>query len=578
MERRLAAILAADVVGYTRLMGADETATLRRLTDLRSGIINPLIDEHHGRVVKLMGDGWLVEFASVVDAVACAVAWQVAVADDQADHLALDRFAFRIGVNVGDVMVEGDDIHGNGVNVAARLEAIADPGGIAISSDAYRQVHGNIDAPFEDIGKQSLKNVAHPVRVYRLVTDNSPAPRGAPLLDKPSIAVMPFDNLSGDADQAFFADGMTEDIITDLSRMPWFFVIARNTAFTYTGLSRDVKQVAAELGVRYVLEGSVRRSANRLRITAQLIDDASGQHVWAERYDREIVDIFDIQDEVTQAIVGAIEPQFLSVEDKRARRKDPAQLDAWECLMRGRAHIWKLSREDGAVARDLFQRAVRLDPNGEFGAGDLALVYFLEAYYGWSDDRPASLALLLQAATAAVASDDTDPWALTLLSWAHIVTHSFDDVLPPIQRAIDLSPSFAPAIGVRGSVLALLGRPEDAIADIAHAKRLSPRDGMLAFWQMGLFWAYHSLARYPEAEATAREAIRSAPDNPTFRRQLAAALSLQGRPDEAAEAIRAYRRLEPNHTTADAAMVPSSDPETIDRFVAGLRAAGLPDP
>jgi adenylate cyclase len=383
--------------------------------------------------------------------------------------------------------------------------------------------------------------------------------------------------MSDDPDQEFFADGMSEDIITALSRMPWFFVIARNSTFAYKGRSIDVKQVAAELGVKYLLEGSVRRAANRLRVNAQLIDATTGNHVWAQRYDRELEDIFAVQDELTDAIVGAIAPEFLSSEARRAKQKAPSQLDAWECVMRGRAHLWKLGRDDAAQARELFERAISLVPSGEFGTSDLALVHFLEAYYRWSDSPAQSLKLMIEVAERAVAIDGSDPWALTILSWAHIVSHHWDEVLPTVEKAIEVSPSFAPAIGIKGAELALLGKPEQSIEKISEAIRLSPRDGMMVFWLMGLFWAYQALERYDDAVATAKQAIRLAPQNPTFRRQLASALAWLGRIEEARSAVEDYLALEPTHTIKDAGKVPSNVPEHIARFVEGLRMAGLPE-
>jgi TolB-like protein/tetratricopeptide (TPR) repeat protein len=389
--------------------------------------------------------------------------------------------------------------------------------------------------------------------------------------------VLPFDNMSNDPDQDFFADGMAEDIITELSRMPWFFVIARNSSFTYKGQAVDVRNVASELGVRYVVEGSVRKSGNRLRITAQLVDATTGNHVWAERYDREITDIFDVQDEVTQAIVGAVAPEFLATEAKRTRNKDAMQLDAWECVMRGRAHLWKLGREDAAEARRLFERAIELRPSGELGTSDLALVHFMDSNYGWSESRETSFRMMMEAAEAAVAADNGDPLALTILAWANVNARRWEEVLPPVDRAIDLSPNFAPAIGIRGALLAVLGEPEAAIEEINKAIRLSPRDGFMTFWLMGLIWANHALARYEEAASVARQAIRLGPNNPSFRRQLTSALALHGRLDDAREALAEYLRLVPDHTIADVRKIPCKEPEHMERFLDGLRRAGLPE-
>jgi adenylate cyclase len=583
-QRRLAAILAADVVGYSKHMQTDEVGTLARLKLLRRELIDPQIEAHGGRIVKLMGDGMLIEFPSLVDAAECAVAVQQGVAGANASQTEAHRLAFRVGLNLGDVIIDGDDIHGDGVNVAARLEGLAETGGICISDDAYRQVRGKIEAEFVDGGAQPVKNIAEPVRVWHWApgqtdTPSAEAAAAEPLAlpDKPSIAVLPFDNMSGDPDQEFFADGMAEDIITALSRMPWFFVIARNSSFTYKGQAVDVKDVAADLGVQYVLEGSVRRGGDRLRITAQLIDALSGNHVWAERYDRQIADIFDVQDEVTQAIVGAIAPEFLAVEAKRARRKDAGKLDAWECVMRGRAHLWKFGREDAAEARKLFERAIELAPSGEFGASDLALVHFLESYYRWSDSPAQSFEAMIASAEQAVAADDHDPWALTILAWAKIFARRWEEARTSIDRAVALSPNFAPAVGFKGGILALLGEIEESLTWFDEARRLSPRDTIMGTWMMGEFWAHYALESYEHALRIADAALRLAPGNPTYRRQRAAALAMLGRDDEARSAMADYLTLEPNHTLADVGRLPSKNTEYLARFIEGLRRAGLPE-
>lgn len=396
------------------------------------------------------------------------------------------------------------------------------------------------------------------------------------LIDKPSIAVLRFMNIGHDTGCDSFADGMAEDIITALSRMPWFAVIARNSSFTFNARTIDVKQVSDELGVRYVLSGSVRKAGRRLRVGAQLIDAATGAHVWADRYDRDVVDIFDVQDEVTQAIVAAVVPQFLSTEARRAKGKDPAELNAWECVMRGRAHLWKLGRSDAAIARTLFERAIALSPSGELGISDLAVAHFLEAHYGWSNSPAASQRLMLETAKRAVAVNDTDPLALTILGWANLVAHNWDEALPPVDRALQLSPGFAPAIGIRGTILALLGQSVEAIESLNQAVRLSPLDSFMPFWLMGLVWANQSLGRYEQAIDAARRAIRLVPDNPTFRRQLASAYARLGCLDDARRALKDYLWLEPTHTIADASKVSTMIPQHRERFLDALRTAGLP--
>jgi adenylate cyclase len=398
VQRRLAAIMAADAVGYSRMMGRDEAGTLARLKSLRSEFLHPKVAEYGGRIVKTTGDGTLIEFPSAVDAVSNAVDVQRGMAVRNASLPEEQRIQIRIGINVGDIIVDHEDIHGDGVNVAARLESIAEPGGICVSSIVNESVGNRIDVAFVDGGEVRVKNIDRPIRVWTWRPDADPSsvqpgPKtAAPALpDKPSLAVLPFTNMSGDPEQEYFADGIAEDIITELSRLPWFFVIARNSSFSFKGKAVDVKKIGAELGVAYILEGSVRKAGNRLRINAQLIEAATGNHVWAARYDREIADIFEIQDEINQAIIGAVAPEFVSAELRRTRQKDPADLSAWECVMRGRSHVWKFGREDSLIARRLFEQAMTLSPKSGLGASDLALVYFLDAFYGWGQSREQSL-------------------------------------------------------------------------------------------------------------------------------------------------------------------------------------------
>ncbi len=414
-------------------------------------------------------------------------------------------------------------------------------------------------------------------RDYARTSVSKGSARTVSFTDKPSIAVLRFTNIGHDTGCDSFADGMAEDIITALSRMPWFCVTARNSSFTFNATTIDVKQVSDDLGVRYVLSGSVRKAGRRLRVGAQLIDAATGNHVWADRYDRDVVDIFDVQDDVTQAIVASVVPQFLSTEAIRAKRKDPAELSAWECVMRGRAHLWKLGRTDAAIARDLFERAIALSPSGELGISDLAVAHFLEAHYGWSDSSLESQRLMLDTARRAVAVNGSDPLALTILGWANLVAHNWDEALPPVDLALQFSPGFAPGIGIRGTILALLGKSVEAIESLNHAVRLSPLDSFMPFWLMGLVWANQSLGRYEEAIGAAQRAIRLVPDNPTFRRQLASAYARQGCLDEARRALQDYRWLEPDHTIADASKVSTMIPGHRERFLEALRKAGLPD-
>ena len=386
VERRLAAILAADVAGYSRLMGQDEAGTLSRLRTHRRELIDPRIAEHKGRIVKTTGDGILIEFPSVVGAVTCAVAVQEGMAERNAAIAVEQRIEFRVGINLGDVIVEDGDIHGDGVNVAARLEALAEPGSICLSAVVHDQVRDKLDLAFDDLGDQALKNIARPMRVYRVRTGTQvPASLGLrtavmqssalALPDKPSVAVLPFANMTSDPEQEFLADGIAEDVITALSRYPSLFVIARNSSFTYRGRAVDVKQVGAELGVRYVLEGSLRKSGNRVRVSAQLVEAETGKHVWAERYDRDLADIFAVQDEIAEAVTIAIAPAIAEAERQRAMRKSPGSLDAWAAYQRGLWHLSKTSAEDNALAETFFQRTIDLDAN--FGGGYCGLAAVL---------------------------------------------------------------------------------------------------------------------------------------------------------------------------------------------------------
>ena len=578
MQRRLSAILAADMVGYSRLMGADEEGTLGRQKIHRSELIDPQIETCNGRIFKTMGDGLLVEFASVVDAANCALAIQTAMTDREQKMPEDVRIRYRIGINLGDVIIDGDDIIGDGVNIAARLEALADPGGICMSAWSHQLIDSKLRNSFRSLGPQRLKNIEQPIDVCKW---SSELPADAPIepdtSDKPSIAILPFDNMSGDPEQDFFADGMAEDLITELSRMPWFYVIARNSSFTYKGRAVDIKQAGRDLGAAYVLEGSVRKSGNRLRITAQLIDTGSGAHVWAERYDRELADIFEVQDEITQAIIAAVTPEFVSSEVRKTRRKDSSQLNAWECVMRGRAHIWKMSRNDGQEARRLFEKAIELAPDSGLGVADLALVLLYEAFYGWSSDRQQSFTAMLATAQSAAEADENDPIALTILSVAQLFSRDFDGAMETVERALAISPQFAAAVGVRGSIFACADEPDLAISAVRQAVRLSPQDGFLAFWYMTLWWAYHSLQDYEEAAALARRACRIAPANPSIRRQLAVSLRMLGDEEAAQNAIKEYLRLMPGATVSDARPIPSKSVEHLERFLTALRELGLPE-
>ncbi len=503
MERRLAAILVADIVGYTRLMGTDEAGTLRRLTELRQEILEPLIAEHHGRIVKLTGDGLLVEFASVVDTVACALVWQESVAQHEAGGDADSRLQFRIGINLGDVIVEGEDIFGDGVNIAARLEGVAEPGGICLSADVYRQVRGKIETAFEDIGQKDLKNVTEAVRVYRIAANQSGVPATSPendtlaLPDKPSIAVLPFTNMSGEADQEYFADGITEDIITTLSKIPGLLVVARNSTYVYKGRSVDVKQVGAEQGVHFVLEGSTRMSGDRIRITAQLIDAATGHHLWADRYDRKVDDLFALQDEISIRIVTELQIELLEGEMARLSGSGTNEIEAWREQVRAVACTHVVTKESYNQARRYAERATEIDPDYASPLATLGWVHWLEGRLGWVDPRNVSITKAQEYAERALELDPQNPEAHGVLGVVHMIEGRHDDSIARLVTGLDLSPSHANLTAYLSVTRTWNGESELGINLAEKAMRLSP---IYPAWYSGAHgFALRRAGRYAEA-------------------------------------------------------------------------------
>ncbi|MFP6748984.1 MAG: adenylate/guanylate cyclase domain-containing protein, partial [Alphaproteobacteria bacterium] len=488
MERRLAAILAADVVGYSRLIGADETGTLAALRAHLGEVVEPALERHRGRIVKLMGDGLLAEFASVVDAVAAAVEIQEITLARPADPSGGPRMALRIGVNMGDIAVEDGDLFGDGVNIAARLQEIADPGGVVVSDDAYRQLSGRLDVPFEDGGEKALKNIAQPVRIWqwppsKFSIDPPPVNPAAGLTDKPSIAVLPFDNLSGDREQEFFADGIAEDVITALSRIRQFHVVARNTTFTFKGKSVDIQAVAKDLGVRYVLEGSVRKAGKRVRITAQLIDGGTGNHLWAERYDRELEDVFEVQDDIVRTVIGAMGPELDRAEQERAIFRPPGNLDAWELHYRGMAQLYKRTVEGNVEARRMFAEAVDRDPNFAAPHAGMSRTYATDHIFGISDSDQS---LAVHHGKRAVELDDRDAFthlALGLAYW--LVAKEFDAAIIELEEARRINPSDAQVQHAIGRTMIASGRAGEALPYLQEAVRLSPADMMFGIFCAG---------------------------------------------------------------------------------------------
>jgi len=577
VERRLAAILAADVAGYSRLIGSDEEDTLARLKAHRRELIDPKIGEHRGRIVKTTGDGILIEFPSVVEAVSCAVAVQQAMAERNAGTSQDRRIAFRIGVNLGDIIVEDGDIHGDGVNIAARLEGIAEPGGVCISEDAFRQVRGKVEAEFDDLGEKSLKNIASPLRVYRVRPASAADPPAITLAlpDKPSLAVLPFQNLSGDPEQDYFADGMVEEIITALSRVRWLLVIARNSSFTYKGRAVDVKQVGRELGVRYVLEGSVRKSANRVRITAQLIEAETGTHVWAERYDRSLDDIFALQDEIALSAVGAIEPTLRDAEIERVKRKRPDNLGAYDLVLRALPHAYAAMPEDARIARPLLEHALALEPDYGLAHGYLALCYEIVFARGGHDPEIAAAAV--RHARAAIAHGRDDATALALGGFTiALVEHDRPAAIEAFETALALSPSCSIACILGSVAMGWSGEAERALEWGERALRLSPFDRLSYSAYQALALGHFMNRRYEEAANAARRAAQGNPGFSIMHMLLAASLAAQGRVAEANAAAARVLALQPNfaierHCAGFAVPAVLAVP-----LVEACRAAGLP--
>jgi TolB-like protein/tetratricopeptide (TPR) repeat protein len=581
VQRRLAAILAADAVGYSRLIGADEEGTLAALKAHRLELIDPKVERHHGRIVKTTGDGALIEFASVVDAVRCAIDVQRGMAERNTGVPSDERIEFRIGINVGDIVIDGDDILGDGVNIAARLEGLAEPGGVLVSRAVRDQVRDRLDLVLEDLGEHELKNIARPVRVYRVrasVESKAAPARGEtlPLPDKPSIAILPFANMSGDPEQEHFADGIAEDIITGLSRLRWLFVIARNSSFTYKGRNVDVRQVGRELGVRYVLEGSVRKGGNRIRITAQVVEAETGNHLWAERYDRALGDVFAIQDEITKSVIGCIEPELYTAEHDRLKRKPPQNLDAWESFVRGMFLYSQHSDAGTKEALGMLDRAVELDHGYAKAHGLRAVCLAWRAIQGW-EDRDTAFAEVAEGANRAVACDPQEPWAYIAHGFVAVSKRHNPEAVGAFTRAIDASPNFAYAHGLLGSQHALGGRPDQAVECIDRGVRLSPRDIFGDEYQLYYAFAHFQAGRYADAASAAQLAIQQRPGHPVLYIMAAASYGLGGDTDKAKKSIAQLINLVPNFSAADLEEnFLYYRREDRSRLARGLRTGGLP--
>jgi adenylate cyclase len=571
--RRLAAILAADVAGYSRLIGADESGTLKRLAAIRAEVTDPKIAEHHGRIVKTMGDGLLVEFASVVDALHCASEVQTAMAERNATVAADDRIEFRIGVNVGDVAVEDGDIFGDGVNVAARLEGLAEPGGICVSARVQEDASGKIDLAFEDTGEQQLKNIARSVRVYRVRPGRNAAALTRPVLalpDKPSIAVLLFANMSDDPEQEYFVDGMVEEIITALSRIRWLFVIARNSTFTYKGRAVDVKLVGRELGVRYVLEGSVRKAGQRVRITGQLIDAVTRTHIWADRFDGSLEDVFELQDRVAVSVAGVIEPALQAAEMRRSAARPTTDLTAYDLYLRALAALFPVTKERTLDALGLLDQAIAIDRHYGPALSCAAFCHARLVTEGWAEEPETSRRKAADLARQALQAGENDPGILT--NAAFVLARFGEDIgamIGLIDRALALNPSYARGWNLSGAVRVWAGQPDLAIEHIETSRRLSPRERIgTPLFAIGT--AYFLKRQFDEAAARLLLAIQDDPGFPVSYRCLAACYAHMGRLDEARSIVARLRAITPLVVPSD---LPWRKPKDRELLLLGLRLA-----
>ena len=588
VERRLAAVLAADVAGYSRLMGRDEERTLADLKSFRKTLVDPAIAGHRGRIVKTTGDGMLVEFASAVDAARCAVEVQRSMAVQNADVPRELRIEFRIGIHVGDIIIDDNDIFGDGVNIAARLEGIAEPGGICISDDAHRQIRGKIDIALDDIGEQTLKNIVEPMRAWhiRFAGETAPAIRSSlpptrvqdlALPDKPSVVVLPFDNMSPEAGQDYLADGIVEAITAALSCIRSFFVIARSSAFTYKGRAINAREIGKELGVAYLLEGSVQKAGTRLRIIVQLIETEGGAHVWSSRYDGAIDDFFDLEDRITEQVAGALQPSIRLAEIERSRRKRPQDLGSYDFTMRAMPHVWALERDESANALELLEKALAIDPDYPLALSLAGWCHAQRSVYNWADDLLGSQAMARSLAERAAEMSGDDPIILAVLGAVHTFVHNHGTARVLLERAVTLDPNAAWAWCRLGWLENYSDRPERAIANFERALRLSPIDPMNFNNYVGIGSAHEVAQQYDKAAAFYRRALEERPNAGWIYRNLASSLSGAGQVEEAKRAFAEMMRNYPDLTVAKfkQAMVFSTGP--LNRMAENLRKLGLPD-
>jgi adenylate cyclase len=584
VQRRLAAIMAADVVGYSRLIEADEEGVRARLRSLHAELIDPAIAAGGGRIVKTMGDGLLVEFASAIDAVRSALDIQAALARSNAELGGDRRIELRIGINVGDIIVEGDDIHGDGVNVASRLEGLCEPGAAYVSGTVFDQAAGKLDAAFDDLGEKTVKNIARPVRVYRVSrgADAAPGPAAAAraplsLPDKPSIAVLPFDNMSRDPDQDYFADGVAETITAALSRIRAFFVIARNSAFTYKGRAENVRTIGRDLGVAYVLEGSVQRAGDRLRITVQLIETEGGAHLWAEKYDGALDDIFDLQDRITEQVAGALEPSIRLAEIERAQRRRPQELGAYDYTMRAMRHVWMLERAEAALALELLEKALEIDPDYPLALALAGWCWAQRSVYNWADDIAAAKANSLALAEKAASLSSDDPLILAVLGAVHTFSRNYGAARVLLERAVAIDPNSAWALSRLGWLEVYCDHPDEATALFERALRLSPLDPMNFNNYVGLAAARQVAGDDSAAADLFQRALAERPNALWIHRNLAPVLQAAGRLEEARKSRDALIAAYPDLTIAKFREALVFSPRLLDRLAEQMRALGIPE-
>ena len=582
INRKLAAILAADVVGYSRLMGSDEEGTLSALKQHRQTIFDPAVAAHNGRIVKLIGDGTIVEFGSVVDAVSCALSIQRADGSLLDEALRQPKIVLRIGINLGDVIIEGDDIYGDGVNIAVRLEPLAEPGGICVSSIVNESIGSRIDACFKDAGDIRVKNIDRPIRIWKWHPGAAPdigkanGEKPLPNVVTASIAVLPFINMSGDPEQEYFSDGISEDIITDLSKIAGLSVIARNSSFTYKGRSVDIRSVGRELGVQSVLEGSIRRSGDRVRITAQLVDTTNGAHLWADRYDRDLTDIFEVQDDVTHRIVDALKITLSPAEKQRLADTETANIAAYDCVLRGREFMLakERTRETFAQAIKYFKEALQHDPNYSLAYACLGFGYMFDYQNCWTEDPDGSLPIAKEYAREAIEKDPKEPLAHCVTAWCASLEKDLDRAATEIDIALSLNPNLALAHSLRGTIRTYSGQPLEAIPEIEQAMRLDPAMNSQFIHFLGM--AYLLAGKYETAAALLRQRIILMPKTDFSRALLTSVLGHLGEVGDARRVWAELMEINPNYSfTGHVGRQPFKRQEDVERIAEGLKKAGV---